>query len=1261
MIKKLLIILIISAFIPFKMNAEWVSLDNNKASKAPPKVTILSDDNNSTVIKIELSGFNVKEFNTEGKTYQSVDLMTEIFSIESGYPELPYIAKVLAIPDQAGISVEVLETGKIQTFNNILIQPARLSWFEGQPESSYKENAEAYKSTDVYPKEYAKVESPSVFRDFRIARVSIFPVRYVPAKNELQVVSSITIRINYGRGEVVNPKTTSKKAITPSFAKLYRSFIFNYQNVLDNFYNGNENGREVMLCIMPDMFVESFQAYADWKRQSGTDIHITKFSDIGASANNPIIIRDHIADAYHNWEYPPTYVLIVGDDGFFPKKVVTYPDYSFPNEDYFVSIDGDDHFPEMMIGRFTNQNVDQMLIMINKFIKYEKYPYTADTDWFKKATCCSNNDYESQVENKRFATGLMLEDGGFISVDTLMSDGSLWGGDCTVDKYDIFNAVNDGRSFLNYRGEGWSYGWYANCYDFFTSDVTTSIDNGEKLTFVTSIGCGVSMFDVDEVNCFGEEWLQLGTIDNPRGAVAFVGPTSNTNTTYNNRIDKGIYIGMFQEGMDTPGQALLRGKLFMYNDFGTDPMVEFHYRVFCILGDPSIHIWKDVPLEVNVDYPSSIPIGYSQPEFTITFASSGLPVANAQLCISGNDVFATCFSDSIDNKVFIGITPETFGTLSVTVRGGNVIPFQGTIDVIQSEQQVGCDGYPIIVDLNGNTDGLINPNENCNITFSLKNWGTQTAGNVQATLSVVETDFVEIITTEPVNFGDLTSGGSFTGNPFEFFIKPNCPVGQIITLELHITSSTNSWDYKFPEEVMGCVLMNNYYIINDNGISNKNYRMDPGETVELFISITNTGVDVAPNVKGILSSNDQYITIVDSLSLFGTIDTNSVAMNIENYFVVNVDASCPTKYFAEYSLKLYTQDGNYPYETELNLIIPVSVLIPTDYTGPDAYGYYAYSSSDTLYEQAPIYDWIEIDGIGTQINVPEEISDYTETVDLPFTFKYYGIDYDQLRISTDGWIAFGDGSQTAPLNTALPNNDDVNCMVAPFWDDLYDVTMEGGKIFYYNDVTNHRFIIEWDSIGHINNIEHKNEFFQVILLDTAYYPTTTGNGEIIFQYKKVKLIESNTVGIENHSQDIGLTFVYDAHHDTTASSVRSEFAIKFTTEMPYISLISAIDEDYDIDNIFTKGFNLEQNYPNPFNSHTWIKYSVHKLSNITLKIYNIRGELVRTLQNGQQPVGKYSVVWKGLNDYGNRVGSGIYFYHLQTENFIGTRKMLMFK
>ena len=150
----------------------------------------------------------------------------------------------------------------------------------------------------------------------------------------------------------------------------------------------------------------------------------------------------------------------------------------------------------------------------------------------------------------------------------MMSDGS-WGYGCTYDLGDVISTINEGRSFLNYRGEGWSSGWSANCYQFETSDVT-NLNNGQKFTFVTSIGCGVAMFDTWGGNCFGEEWVQLGSLSEPRGAVAFVGPTSNTHTTYNNKIDKGIYTGLFWEGMDTPGQALLRGKLYLFNVYGTD-------------------------------------------------------------------------------------------------------------------------------------------------------------------------------------------------------------------------------------------------------------------------------------------------------------------------------------------------------------------------------------------------------------------------------------------------------------------------------------------------------------------------------------------------------------------------------------------------------------------------------------------------------------------------------------------------------------------
>ena len=172
-------------------------------------------------------------------------------------------------------------------FNNIYLPPARESWIEGSPETSYTEKTDAYNSMSAYPGEFAQLEQPSVFRDFRITRVSVFPVQYIAAKKELQVVSSITVRINYGPGEVVNPKTSAKKPIAPSFGDLYRSLIFNYQSVLDKSYGGKEEGHELMLCIMPDEFYASFQTYAEWKRLSGIDIHITKFSDIGANANDP--------------------------------------------------------------------------------------------------------------------------------------------------------------------------------------------------------------------------------------------------------------------------------------------------------------------------------------------------------------------------------------------------------------------------------------------------------------------------------------------------------------------------------------------------------------------------------------------------------------------------------------------------------------------------------------------------------------------------------------------------------------------------------------------------------------------------------------------------------------------------------------------------------------------------------------------------------------------------------------------------------------
>jgi hypothetical protein len=95
-------------------------------------------------------------------------------------------------------------------------------------------------------------------------------------------------------------------------------------------------------------------------------------------------------------------------------------------------------------------------------------------------------------------------------------------------------------------------------------------------------------------------------------------------------------------------------------------------------------------------------------------------------------------------------------------------------------------------------------------------------------------------------------------------------------------------------------------------------------------------------------------------------------------------------------------------------------------------------------------------------------------------------------------------------------------------------------------------------------------------------------------------------------------------------------------------------------------FALLQNYPNPFNPETWIPYQLAEDANVHISIYNSAGQLVRVLSIGQMQAGSYitkdrAAYWNGRNENGERVGSGVYFYHLRAGDFQATRRMLIVK
>ena len=94
----------------------------------------------------------------------------------------------------------------------------------------------------------------------------------------------------------------------------------------------------------------------------------------------------------------------------------------------------------------------------------------------------------------------------------------------------------------------------------------------------------------------------------------------------------------------------------------------------------------------------------------------------------------------------------------------------------------------------------------------------------------------------------------------------------------------------------------------------------------------------------------------------------------------------------------------------------------------------------------------------------------------------------------------------------------------------------------------------------------------------------------------------------------------------------------------------------------SRSTSLAQNYPNPFNPTTTIKYTLRDQAHVSLRVYNVAGQLVRTLVNEvQKPDGVTPIHWNGTNNAGQMVSSGVYFYKLVTKDFSQTKKMVLLK
>ncbi len=183
----------------------------------------------------------------------------------------------------------------------------------------------------------------------------------------------------------------------------------------------------------------------------------------------------------------------------------------------------------------------------------------------------------------------------------------------------------------------------------------------------------------------------------------------------------------------------------------------------------------------------------------------------------------------------------------------------------------------------------------------------------------------------------------------------------------------------------------------------------------------------------------------------------------------------------------------------------------------------------------------------------------------------------------------------------------------------------------------------------------------------GFFITPQDDGDFSFVHQSFEIDGMGTIhvegnepgavpGIEGFSRAVvGATGSFEgAAAQAAVVNTETGFLITFIFEEGTLTSVSS-----PADESRAKTFRLSQNYPNPFNPSTTIEYQLSELGHVALRIFNLKGQEVRTLLNGPLPAGEYSLQWDGKDNQGQAVASGTYLYRLETKDFMKAQKMLL--
>ena len=745
-------------------------------------------DSYTVEINISIGELMFHPIEINEKEYVELSLNNSYPSKNIGSPNLPMLNQIIEIPRGGSIRLEIIEDDieiyNIKNYNiNNLLAPVQPSIPKSGPISNFIINEQHYNS-NLFKNELIEIDEKGLMREVRIANLMISPIEYNPIENKIILHKNLKFKLHFENANIDLTNTKKRKGYSPYFEPIFHKAIANYTppaNIRDDFIGDIVN----YIIITDQSFSNSLQPFIDWKTQKGFHVDVAYTNQIGSSAN---AIKNYLQNEYNNPSIAiPTFVLLVGDTPQIPASYssgghvsdLDYCDYT------------NDNLPDVLCGRFSAQSAIHVSAQVNKTIEYEQYTMP-DPSFLGEVLMISGVDasFAPTYGNGQINYG----NNYYFNSDIGINSNTFLYPASGNSANQILNLAKQGMSLINYTAHGWEDGWADPEFDI--NDANNMSNTSQYPTMIGNC-CLTNAFDSG--TCFGEALLRKAN----GGAIGYIGGSDVTywdedfwwgvgsgnissNPSYNNT-GEGVYDCMFhlqnEENWAIVNSAMIiAGNLAVAQGNGMD---DYYWEIYHLMGDPSLSTYQGIPTVNNVNHDIFIPIGteaieiQANPHSYVGLSQNGNLISSGTVDESG---FVVLVFNALDNA----------GTLDITVTAQNKIPYFAEIFVASPDG-----AYTTInsVELDYGNDNLISIGETINLEIEVENIGSETASNIELSLSAIDSPYIELITSN-TTISNLSINQTAIAN-LAFRISQNAPYGHQFSINLIMTSEENAWESNY--------------------------------------------------------------------------------------------------------------------------------------------------------------------------------------------------------------------------------------------------------------------------------------------------------------------------------------------------------------------------------------------------------------------------------------------------------------------------------